>query len=560
MSTRDAILSRRQVERLIAQGNTIIIVDGRVLRVDAWLRYHPGGDKAILHMVGRDATDEVNALHSAEARRRMNAFQIGRLAGPWKSFLPPIQGGTFVEDGTEEEDEEPVRGVVGDHEAESASGSDGAVSPVFDGVDKSAAVSTTTSVSSIDDVSPGRPTDPSMWTTSFLDLRTQEEIDLDLAKYPALDAAMQALIVQRYRQLDAQIRAHGLYQCNYWAYGVEGVRYVALFGLCLLLVRWGWYGTAGLCLGLFWHQLVFTAHDAGHMGITHHFQTDSVIGILVADFLGGLSIGWWKQNHNVHHIVTNSPEHDPDIEHLPFFAVSHRFFHGLRSTFYDRPMPYGGRLAPLAVRHQAWLYYPLLTLGRFNLYGLSWAHLARRRGPRHGPAAWHWYLEVAGQVCFWAWFGYGLVWAGIPTWAGRGLFVLVSHAVTMPLHVQITLSHFGMSTAELGVGECFAQRMLRTTMDVDCPAWLDFVHGGLQFQAVHHLFPRIPRHNLRAAQPLVRAFCRDVHIPYALFAFLPANRHVLGRLGDVARQAALLARCQREAARELADVMVDGKK
>ena len=58
---RDAVLSRRQVEGMIADGRTVIIVDNKVLKVDAWLKYHPGGDKAIMHMVGRDATDEVNA-------------------------------------------------------------------------------------------------------------------------------------------------------------------------------------------------------------------------------------------------------------------------------------------------------------------------------------------------------------------------------------------------------------------------------------------------------------------------------------------------------------------
>jgi len=55
------ILSRRDIEDLIANGRHIIIVDGRVLKCDAWLPYHPGGDKSIKHMVGRDATDEVNA-------------------------------------------------------------------------------------------------------------------------------------------------------------------------------------------------------------------------------------------------------------------------------------------------------------------------------------------------------------------------------------------------------------------------------------------------------------------------------------------------------------------
>lgn len=56
-----SVLSRGEIEDLIANGRNIIIVDGEVLKCDAWMPYHPGGDKAIRHMVGRDATDEVNA-------------------------------------------------------------------------------------------------------------------------------------------------------------------------------------------------------------------------------------------------------------------------------------------------------------------------------------------------------------------------------------------------------------------------------------------------------------------------------------------------------------------
>lgn len=61
VSRKEAILSRRQVEHMIAEGRTLIIVDAYVLKVDAWRPFHPGGDKAIMHMVGRDATDEVHA-------------------------------------------------------------------------------------------------------------------------------------------------------------------------------------------------------------------------------------------------------------------------------------------------------------------------------------------------------------------------------------------------------------------------------------------------------------------------------------------------------------------
>lgn len=59
-SRADTVLSRRKIEGLIADGRSIVIVNQNVLKVDAFLKYHPGGEKAIEHVVGKDATDEVN--------------------------------------------------------------------------------------------------------------------------------------------------------------------------------------------------------------------------------------------------------------------------------------------------------------------------------------------------------------------------------------------------------------------------------------------------------------------------------------------------------------------
>ena len=58
----DQVLSARQVEGLITSGHSIIILDQKVLKVDAWIKYHPGGHKTIEHMVGKDATDEITVL------------------------------------------------------------------------------------------------------------------------------------------------------------------------------------------------------------------------------------------------------------------------------------------------------------------------------------------------------------------------------------------------------------------------------------------------------------------------------------------------------------------
>jgi delta8-fatty-acid desaturase len=480
----------------------------------------------------------------------MVRYRIGRIDLRWKNFVPPIQGGKFrpyVEGASDLDEEEEDTNISADSEISRSP------SPIFDtngsnirqrDHTKDAPSSSASSVFHSSEPDDGM---------SYLDAITKEHIDLDLSKYPALDLATQDEIIGKYRALDQRLRAEGLYDCNYSAYGIECCRYFFLLSMMLLFLRLGWYGVSGMFQGFLWHQLVFTVHDAGHMGITHNFLFDTLIGIFIADFIGGLSIGWWKRNHNVHHIVTNSPEHDPDIEYVPFLAISHRFFESLSSSFYERIMPYDAA-ARFLLQYQAYLYFPLLLFGRFNLYVLSWEYMIRGLGPRKGPAWWHRWLEITGQVFFWYWYGYCIVYKSIPTGWGRFAFIMISHMVTMPLHAQITLSHFSMSTSELGPHESFPQKMLRTTMDIDCPQWLDFFHGGLQFQAIHHLFPRMPRHNLRRAQKLVQEFCNDVGIPYALYGFVDGNKSVIGRLSEVSRQAAILAKCQKTIA-ERGDVL-----
>ncbi|KAJ9603857.1 hypothetical protein H2200_011378 [Cladophialophora chaetospira] len=548
--SRDRVWSRREIEGSIAEGRKIIILDGQVIKADAWLPYHPGGEKEILHMVGRDATDEIRALHSPEAQVRMQKFMIGRIEGRWDNFLPPIQGGKFrpyVKGGQEEDREENESDVQTDGALSSSSSNSSAPpSPIFDPVDKRDRKAIPSSSSSSLSEAQRQP--------SPIEAILSTEKANDILKYPSLDHLSQDDIVAKYRALNSRIRAAGLYNCPYGAYGIECCRYAILFASFVVALRYSYFALSGAFLGMFWHQLVFTAHDAGHMGITHNFHVDTCIGIFIADFLGGLSIGWWKRNHNVHHIVTNSPEHDPDIEHMPFLAISTRFFSSLRSTYYDRIMEFDAA-ARWAIASQHWLYYPLLTLGRFNLYRLSWEYLFLGQAPKKGPAWWHRHLEVLGHIFFWTWFGYFTVYRSIPTAWDRFVFIMISHMVTGPLHVQITLSHFAMSTSDMGVHESFPQKMLRTTMDVDCPSWLDFIHGGLQFQAVHHLFPRIPRHNLRAAQIYVREFCKETGIPYVIYGFGRGNQEVLGRLGEVAKQVRVFEDCRRVVARKV----VEGK-
>lgn len=404
--SKDKILSRKEVESLVSDGRKVIIVENRVLKVDAWLPYHPGGDKAILHMVGRDATNEVKAFHAVETQKMMLRYQIGRVEGRWKDFVPPIQGGVFQKEQAQASNAALKWASVEDEEGSSGTPSSEEPSPVFEPAEKSTirrrrqstGASSRSSATSLDTLALDEPTKHNNLSSGAE--RTQKEIQHDLDVFPSLDEDTQRNIIRKYQELDERLHNEGYYDCNYTAYAREAARYIALGVLSFICLKQGWYIPSALFLGLLWHQLTFTVHDAGHMGITHDFHIDSCIGIIIADYLGGLSCCWWKRNHNVHHIVTNSAEHDPDIQHMPFFAVSHRFFESLKSSYYDRIMTYDA-VAKFTLKYQHYLYYPILTFGRFNLYVLSWQYVFLGQGPRKGPAAWHRWFEMAGQIFFW---------------------------------------------------------------------------------------------------------------------------------------------------------------
>ncbi|RUP47414.1 fatty acid desaturase-domain-containing protein, partial [Jimgerdemannia flammicorona] len=347
-------------------------------------------------------------------------------------------------------------------------------------------------------------------------------------EYPKYDNEK---IRQSFQQLKAEVEAAGLYECNYWNYARESCRYVTFFTLAIYLTVWGtkfWQHMAGaVFLAMFWHQIMFTAHDAGHNGITHIRKVDALIGAFLGDFMGGLSIGWWKKSHYVHHIVPNDVENDPDVQHLPFFALSTRFFDGIHSSYFERIMPFDFP-SKCFVRIQHISYYIIMLFARFNLYNLSFQFLYLH------PNAQYRNIELAGMAFFFTW--YPFLVSFLPDWPTRIAFVLLSNGLTAPLHIQITLSHFGMCMEDMGPNEPFVVRQLRTTMDVDCPEWMDFIHGGLQFQVIHHLFPRVPRHNLRACQPYVRKFCAEHGFTYHIYTFTKGNWIVLKALKDVADQ------------------------
>ncbi|KAF2786539.1 fatty acid/sphingolipid desaturase [Melanomma pulvis-pyrius CBS 109.77] len=542
-------VSAREIEALIAQGQPIVIHEGYALQLDEWINRHPGGKLAILHMVGRDATDEINIYHGAKALLMMKKHRMGRVQEPWTNLNPPIRSPDYYTNLAAEK--QGVPSAEARRSRRNPADSRCKAAAILNKKLSTTGTCTRRTSALISPDPEKQPLVPAVDTAAdkvtarvkYATEMEQKEILEGLGDNPSVDAETQRAIIMDYRALHQQIKDDGLYKCHYSNYFKESLRYSFLFGLFLYLLYAKWYLTSAIVLGAFWQQIMFTAHDAGHRGITGNFVADTLIGAFIADFCCGLSIGWWKSSHNVHHLITNMPEHDPDLQNIPLFSTSPTYMKSVLSSFYNFTFVWDAA-AEFLVPYQKYTYYPVMALARFNLYALSWLHLVSPRAAQLGAAWWTRPVEIAFMMCYWAIFGYALVWCYLPSWPIRIGFVLISHMFTMLLHVQITLSHWGMPTADLGPTESFPQRQLRTTMDVDCPAWLDWLHGGLQFQAVHHLFPRVPRHNLRQAQSLVRDFCEKTQIRYQCYGFVEGNHVVLGRLEEVAKMVNTLVDCQ----------------
>ncbi|KAI8176462.1 Fatty acid desaturase [Colletotrichum sp. SAR 10_75] len=247
-----SVLSRRDVEALIAQGRKLFILNNFLIKADAWIPYHPGSDKSILHMVGRDATDEVTALHSTEAKQRMSRYRIGTDQGRWENSIPPIQGGTLRArfDGGQDANRDTDTAFLPAFSCYS-SVPDSDSSNTGSSARRKSRTTTNASISS--SVSSAPSTHANDDGMAHLDFVTKQKISLDLKTYPSLDHATQEGIVAAYRRLDDRLRAQGLYDCNYRAYVVEIFRYSMLFVAMLLLLHWGYFVANAACMGTFWH-------------------------------------------------------------------------------------------------------------------------------------------------------------------------------------------------------------------------------------------------------------------------------------------------------------------
>jgi len=262
-------------------------------------------------------------------------------------------------------------------------------------------------------------------------------------------------------------------------------------------------------------QLAFFGHDTGHRQVTRRRGRSRLLGLAHANLLSGLSYGWWVDKHNAHHAHPNDVESDPDVH--PGVLVF-----DLGSAAERR-----GAAAWLT-RHQAWLFFPLLLLEAVSLHVASVRALLRpgvcNRAFELGLIAVHFFAYAALLITTMSW--------------PQAIAFVAIHKGLLGLYLGCSFApnHKGMPMMSTQQSEDPLLRQVLTTRNVRGGPVVDVVLGGLNYQIEHHLFPSMPRPNLRRAQPVVQRFCEKYGVTYEETSAYASYRQVLRHLREVGDQ------------------------
>ena len=317
-----------------------------------------------------------------------------------------------------------------------------------------------------------------------------------------------------YTQLSRQVKQAGLLDRRRGWYG-------ARIGANLALLAAGWAAFA--VLGESWWQLVtaaylavvftqlaFVGHDAGHRQLFRSRRANDRVGLLHANLLVGVSFDWWVGKHNRHHTNPNHEDLDPDDISITALA-----FTPDQAQLPARAGPAVGPLPGVAV-------LPPAAAGGGP--PASGQHQGHPLGPGPGQHPVEGVLLVAHVAGYLA----ALVWVLSPLQAVA--FVVVQQGLFgLYLGCSFAPNHKGMPTLTDADQLDFLRRQVLTSRNVRGAGWSTLC-WGLNYQIEHHLFPTMPRPNLRRAQPLVRAFCQHHGLPYTeaslVGSYAQAVRHL----------------------------------
>ncbi len=322
-----------------------------------------------------------------------------------------------------------------------------------------------------------------------------------------------------FADLMRRVKAAGLLQRRPGYYAAKmaltgGLLAATWTGFVLIGDSW-WQLAVAPFVAILFTQIGFIGHDAGHRQIFRSKGANYLVGLLHGNLAIGLSYGWWVDKHNRHHAHPNTEDKDPDIDigALAFTA--------------GQAGAKRGRVTRFIARHQRYLFFPLLLLEAVQLHVSSVQALARR-GLRHRT----WETLMLGLHAA----GYLTMVLLVLSPLKAVAFIAVQQALFgLYLGCSFAPNHKGMPMLSADDQTDFLRRQVLTARNVRGNWLVDFALGGLNYQIEHHLFPSMPRPNLRRAQPIIAQYCRQHGLPYRQTTLWRSYAEALRHLHQVGR-------------------------
>ncbi|XP_067945133.1 uncharacterized protein [Watersipora subatra] len=337
--------------------------------------------------------------------------------------------------------------------------------------------------------------------------------------YGTIEVAKQdhSKIGQAFTDLRIFFEKEGYFETDHFWYAKKFFITFVLFVICLYCsivhadsnVRY----VGAFALAAFWQQCGFFMHDFEHDQLTHNRHVDKWFGSFFGTVCFGISGGWWRKEHFIHHALTIcvSPSKkfaDPQM-HEPVIWAQH-----------EKLWPfYQSRLAYCCIKIQHFTFIPLCVIaGRLAIIVAS---LARERD----------LIEFTAFLLHCTWVT--LLLSNFPSAKDMAIFYAIAAIIQGVLHIQLLISHYAKDYHDLedvGMNLNWYQMQVESNIDIITPLWLDWFHGGLNFHLVHHLYPRMPRHNFRKATEYVKQVCDEHGLIYDHCGWFEAVTRTLHQL------------------------------
>ena len=122
---------------------------------------------------------------------------------------------------------------------------------------------------------------------------------------------------------------------------------------------------------------------------------------------------------------------------------------------------------------------------------------------------------------------------GVP----RGLLFAIVQTVVSGWYLNVIFgtNHTAMPLLSQSQRMGFVEQQVTTSRNVRVPGCLSFLFGGLDLQIEHHLFPTMPRNQLRRARAATKAFCAKHGVSYRESGFAETYLEIFRHMWRVSR-------------------------